>query len=37
MKLIGMEEHVVTGEIRAAWAASSIGQEGTRGLDRGAA
>jgi uncharacterized protein len=35
MKLIGIEEHFVTAEIRAAWAASSIGQEGTGGFDRG--
>ncbi len=35
MKLIGIEEHFVTVEIRAAWAASSIGQEGTAGFDRG--
>ncbi len=34
-KLIGIEEHFVTAEIRAAWAASSIGQEGTAGFDRG--
>jgi uncharacterized protein len=34
-KLIGIEEHFVTGEIRAAWEASSIGQEGAGGFDRG--
>lgn len=34
-KLIGIEEHFVTPEIRAAWAASAIGQEGTGRLDRG--
>jgi hypothetical protein len=33
-KLIGIEEHFVTPDIRAAWAASSIGREGTGGLDR---
>ena len=33
-KLIGIEEHFVTADIRAAWAASSIGREGTGGLDR---
>jgi uncharacterized protein len=35
MKLIGIEEHFVTADIRAAWAASSVGQEGTGGFDRG--
>ena len=35
MKLIGIEEHFVTVDIRAAWSASSIGQEGTAGFDRG--
>lgn len=35
MKLIAIEEHFLTAEIRAAWAASSIGQEGTAGFDRG--
>jgi uncharacterized protein len=35
IKLIGIEEHFVTAEIRAAWAASSIGQEGTGGFDQG--
>ena len=35
MKLIGIEEHFVTADIRAAWAVSSIGQEGTAGFDRG--
>jgi predicted TIM-barrel fold metal-dependent hydrolase len=34
-KLIAIEEHFVTPEIRAAWAASPIGQEGTAGFDRG--
>lgn len=34
MKLIGIEEHFVTAEIRAAWAASTIGQEGTARFDR---
>jgi len=35
MKLIGIEEHFVTAEIRAAWAASAIGEEGTGAFDRG--
>ena len=35
MKIIGIEEHFVTADIRAAWAASPIGQEGTGGFDRG--
>ncbi|HEX4067217.1 MAG TPA: amidohydrolase family protein [Acidobacteriaceae bacterium] len=35
MKLIGIEEHFVTTEIRTAWANSEIGQEGTGGFDRG--
>lgn len=35
MKLIGIEEHFVTAEIRAAWAASAIGQEGTDSFDQG--
>lgn len=35
MKLIGIEEHFVTADIRAAWAASPLGQEGTGVLDRG--
>ena len=35
MKLIAIEEHFLTPEIRAAWASSSIGQEGTAGFDRG--
>ena len=35
MKLIGIEEHFVTADLRAAWAASPIGQEGTTGFDRG--
>jgi predicted TIM-barrel fold metal-dependent hydrolase len=34
-KLIAIEEHFLTPEIRAAWAASPIGQEGTAGFDRG--
>ncbi|RZK32280.1 MAG: amidohydrolase, partial [Hymenobacter sp.] len=34
-KLIAIEEHFVTPAIRAAWAASAIGQEGTAVLDRG--
>lgn len=34
-KLIGIEEHFVTADIRAAWAASALGQEGTAGFDRG--
>jgi predicted TIM-barrel fold metal-dependent hydrolase len=35
MKLIAIEEHFLTAEIRAAWASSAIGQEGTGGFDRG--
>ena len=35
MKIIGIEEHFVTADIRAAWAASPIRQEGTGGFDRG--
>lgn len=35
MKLVAIEEHYVTPQIRAAWASSSIGQEGTAGFDRG--
>ena len=35
MKLIGIEEHFLTADIRAAWAASVIGEEGTGGFDRG--
>ncbi|WP_263411670.1 amidohydrolase family protein [Terriglobus tenax] len=35
MKLIAIEEHFLTPEIRAAWAASAIGAEGTAGFDRG--
>ena len=35
MKLIAIEEHFLTAEIRAAWAASAVGQEGTAGFDRG--
>ncbi len=34
-KLTGIEEHFVTTDIRAAWAASPIGQEGTGGFERG--
>ncbi len=34
-KLIAIEEHFVTPDIRAAWAASPIGQEGTTGFERG--
>ncbi len=34
-KLITIEEHFLTSDIRAAWAASAIGQEGTAGFDRG--
>ena len=34
-KLIGIEEHFLTADIRAAWAASAIGQDGTEGFDRG--
>jgi predicted TIM-barrel fold metal-dependent hydrolase len=35
VKIMGIEEHFVTAGIRAAWAASPIGQEGTGGFDRG--
>ena len=35
MKLIAIEEHFLTVDIRAAWASSAIGQEGTAGFDRG--
>jgi hypothetical protein len=35
MKLIAIEEHFLTRDIRAAWASSAIGREGTAGLDRG--
>jgi uncharacterized protein len=35
MKLIAIEEHFLTPEIRAAWAASAIGQDGTAAFDRG--
>jgi hypothetical protein len=35
MKLIGIEEHFVTADIRAAWATSAIGEEGTGAFDRG--
>src|SRR5580704_18692700 len=34
-KLISIEEHFLTADIRAAWAASAIGQEGIGGFDRG--
>jgi hypothetical protein len=34
-KLIAIEEHFLTPDIRAAWAASAIGQEGTNSFDRG--
>jgi uncharacterized protein len=34
-KLIGIEEHFVTADIRDAWSASAIGQEGTGGFDPG--
>ncbi len=35
MQLIAIEEHFVTSDIRAAWASSAIGQEGTDAFDRG--
>lgn len=35
MKRIAIEEHFLTSEIRAAWASSAIGQEGTAVFDRG--
>lgn len=35
MKLIAIEEHFLTADIRAAWAASILGQEGTAAFDRG--
>ena len=35
MKLIAIEEHFLTSEIRAAWASSAIGNEGTGAFDRG--
>jgi hypothetical protein len=35
VKLIAIEEHFLTAEIRAAWASSAIGQEGTAVFDRG--
>ncbi len=35
MKLIAIEEHFLTPEIRAAWASSAIGQEGTADFDLG--
>ena len=34
-KLIAIEEHFLTPAIRAAWATSAIGQEGTAGFDQG--
>jgi len=34
-KLIAIEEHFLTSAIRAAWAASAVGQEGTASFDRG--
>ncbi len=34
-KLIAIEEHFLTPAIRAAWAASALGQEGTASFDRG--
>jgi predicted TIM-barrel fold metal-dependent hydrolase len=34
MKLIAIEEHFLTGDIRDAWASSVIGQEGTPGMER---
>ena len=34
-KLIAIEEHFLTSDIRAAWAASAIGQEGTASFDLG--
>ncbi len=36
LKLIAIEEHFLTSEIRAAWASSAIGSEGTSAFDRGA-
>lgn len=36
MKLIAIEEHFLTTEIRAAWANSEIGDEGTSAFDHGA-
>jgi predicted TIM-barrel fold metal-dependent hydrolase len=33
-KIIAIEEHFLTPEIRAAWASSAIGQDGTAGFDR---
>jgi hypothetical protein len=35
MKLIGIEEHFLTADIRAAWAASATGEEGMGAFDRG--
>ncbi len=35
MRLISIEEHFLTTEIRAAWTASVIGQDGTNAFDRG--
>jgi predicted TIM-barrel fold metal-dependent hydrolase len=34
-KLIAIEEHFLTSEIRSAWASSAIGDEGTSAFDRG--
>ena len=34
-RVVAIEEHFLTAAIRAAWAASPIGQEGTGGFDRG--
>jgi len=35
VKLIAIEEHFLTADIRAAWDSSAIGQEGTAEFDRG--
>ncbi len=35
MKIIAIEEHFLTEDIRAAWAASDLGTEGTSAFDRG--
>jgi predicted TIM-barrel fold metal-dependent hydrolase len=35
MKIIAIEEHFLTEDIRAAWATSAIGTEGTSAFDRG--
>jgi uncharacterized protein len=35
VRIIGIEEHFVTADIRAAWVASPVGQEGAGGFDRG--